>query len=103
MPGLEPGSFAFRDKSTPARPHRVHPIWYNWSLCLCSTYVIATAALPTYLSDAHGAKDVQEDEGAISVVITHQVAVTQALQPRDGAKWQLGHHTPIKTVGKNNP
>lgn len=53
---------------------------------------------PSHLSDAHGAQDVKEDEGAISIVIPKQIAVAEALQPRDGNEGQLGHHTPIKAV-----
>lgn len=54
----------------------------------------------TNLSDAHCTEDVEEDEGAVSIVVTHQVAVTEALQPRDGHEWKLGHNTSIKTRGE---
>lgn len=29
----------------------------------------------TYLSDGHGAEDVEEDEGAVSVILAEQVAM----------------------------
>lgn len=35
--------------------------------------------IDTNLPDAHSTEDVEEDEGAVSVVITHQVTVTEAL------------------------
>lgn len=53
-----------------------------------------------YLSDGHGAEDVEEDEGAVRVVLAQQVAVRQPLDVRQRHKRQLGHHSSIKTGRK---
>ena len=49
------------------------------------------------LPDRHGAEDVEEDERTVSVVLAGQVAVRQALDPRDGRERQLGHHPAVET------
>ena len=41
----------------------------------------------TYLSDGHGAEDVEEDEGAVCEVLTHEVAVRQTLDQGEGCVW----------------
>ena len=56
----------------------------------------------TDLSDGHGAEDVDEDEGAVEVVVTHQVPVRQVLQDADGHEGQLGHDATVKTGEKRN-
>jgi hypothetical protein len=55
----------------------------------------------TYLSDGHGAEDVEEDEGAVGEVGAHEVAMGDAVQPGDGHKRQLGDHAPIKSTANN--
>lgn len=53
-----------------------------------------------YLSDGHGAEDVEEDKGAVRVVLAQQVAVRQPLDVRQRHKRQLGHHPSIKAGRK---
>lgn len=55
-------------------------------------------ALP-YLSDGHGAEDVQEDEGAVGEVLAHQVAMGDSSEQGEGFKGQLGHNMAIKPGG----
>lgn len=50
-----------------------------------------------YLSDGHGAENVEEDEGAVGVVFAQQVAVRQALDVGQRHEGQLGHHAAVKT------
>lgn len=51
----------------------------------------------THLSDGHGAENVEEDEGAVSVILTQEVAVGEALDVREGDKRELCHHPAIKS------
>lgn len=48
------------------------------------------------LSDCHGAEDVEEYEGAVSVVIAHEVAMGDTPNQREGFKGEPGYHTAIK-------
>ncbi|MPC27345.1 hypothetical protein E2C01_020514 [Portunus trituberculatus] len=43
-----------------------------------------------------GIVDKVEDEGAVCIVVAHQVPVAEALQPRDGDERQLSHNSAIK-------
>lgn len=52
----------------------------------------------TDLSDSHGAENVEEDEGTVSDIITHQISVGDSLEEREGLKWKFGYHVPIKTA-----
>lgn len=45
------------------------------------------------LSNAHGAQDVEEYEGAVRVIVPQQIAVTEALQPRDGGEGKVRHNS----------
>ena len=49
------------------------------NLFACSSRGSKTESLLDVLSDGHGAEDVEEDEAAVSHVITQQVPVTQTL------------------------
>ncbi len=51
-----------------------------------------------YLSDSHGAKDVEKDKGAVSGVISHERTMGQPLQERYRLKWQLSNYQTIKSV-----
>lgn len=51
----------------------------------------------THLSDWHGAENVEEDEGAVSVILTQEVAVGETLDVWEGDKWKLCHHSAIKS------
>lgn len=42
---------------------------------------ISSLSLGHYLTNRHGAKDVQEDEGAVIVIIPWQVTMGQSLDP----------------------
>ena len=63
---------------------------HNWSIsCMSASYVWEKrldwkiqvfCELYRYLSNGHGAEDVEEDEGTVVVVITNQVSVRQILQ-----------------------
>lgn len=55
-----------------------------------------TQHLLNILSDGHSAKDVEEYEGAVSVVLSKEIAVRQTLDIGQGHKGQLGHNPPIK-------
>lgn len=81
----------------------VFPYWYSWYQNKWYLPIIIITLSPTlaHLPDAHGTENVEKDEWTICVVIPKQIAVTEALQPRDGDKWQLGHHPPIKAVSKH--
>lgn len=48
------------------------------------------------LSDGHGAEDVEEDEGAVGVVLAQQVAVGKALDVGQWHKGEFGHDSSIK-------
>jgi len=48
------------------------------------------------LSYAHGTEDVQEDEGAVRVVVPRQVAVTEALQQANGRERQVGNYAAVE-------
>ena len=52
------------------------------------------------LSDAHGAQDVQEYEGAMCVVIPHQVTVAQPLEPGDRRERQVSHNASVEAEHK---
>ena len=49
-----------------------------------------------HLSDGHGAEDVEEDEGAVCEVITHEVAVRQTLDQGEGGEGKLCHDMAVK-------
>ena len=49
-----------------------------------------------HLSDGHGAEDVEEDEGAVCEVITHEVAVRQTLDQGEGGEGKLRHDMAVK-------
>ncbi len=49
------------------------------------------------LAYGHGAEDVEEDEGAVGVVVAGQTAVRQALHPGDGLERQFRHHSTLET------
>lgn len=51
----------------------------------------------THLSDWHGAENVEEDEGAVSVILTQQVAVGETLDVWEGDERKLCHHSAIKS------
>lgn len=51
----------------------------------------------THLSDWHSAENVEEDEGAVSVILTQEVAVGETLDVREGDKRKLCHHSAIKS------
>lgn len=53
-----------------------------------------------YLSDGHGAEDVQEDEGAVGVILAQQVTVRQALDVGQRHERQLGHNSAVKAGQK---
>lgn len=54
----------------------------------------------THLPDRHCAENVEEDEGAVSVILTQKVAVGQALDVWEGDKRKLCHHSAIKSEKK---
>lgn len=54
-------------------------------LCVC-----------VYLSDGHGAEDVEEDEGAVGVILAQQVAMWKSLDVWEGHERQFCHHSSIK-------
>lgn len=56
--------------------------------------------LSCYLSDGHGAEDVEEDKGAVSVIFAQQVAMRQSLDIRKWHERQFGHDSSIKTEEK---
>lgn len=62
----------------------------------CSSGGRETEHLLNVLSDGHGAEDVEEDEGAVGVVLAQQVAVRQSLDVGQRRERQLGHYSPIK-------
>lgn len=51
----------------------------------------------THLSDRHRAENVEEDEGAVSIILTQKVAVGETLDVREGDKWKLCDHSAIKS------
>ena len=53
---------------------------------------------PGYLSDGHGAEDVEEDEGAVGEVLPQKVAMGQALDVGDGGEGQFGHDPSVKAT-----
>jgi len=53
----------------------------------------------THLSNGHGAQDIEEDEGAVSEVAAHQVAVGNSSQESERFKWKFCNHTTIKPGG----
>lgn len=55
-----------------------------------------------YLSDRHGAEDVEEDKGAVGVVFTQQVAVRQPLNVGQRNKRQFGHNPSIEAARQKN-
>lgn len=64
---------------------------------LTPTWVYSHCKCRSYLSDGHGAEDVEEDEGAVSVILAQQVAMRQSLDVRQRHKRQFGHYSSIKT------
>lgn len=48
------------------------------------------------LSNAHSAEHVEEDEGALGVVLPRQVPVAKPLQEGDGREGEVGHHAPFE-------
>lgn len=56
----------------------------------------------THLSDWHCTKNVQEDEGTVSVIFTQKVAVGETLDVRERNKWKLCHHSAIKSGKKEH-
>jgi len=48
------------------------------------------------LANGHGAQNVEEDEGAVRVVIAGKIPVAQTLDPGDGRKGQLGNDTAVE-------
>ncbi len=53
-----------------------------------------------YLSNWHGAQDVEEDEGTVGVIFTQEVAVWEALDIWQRDKWKFGYNTTIKAEMK---
>ena len=53
-----------------------------------------------YLSDGHGAEDVEEDKGAVCKILAQQVAVGQPLDVGQRHKRQLGHYSSVKAEQK---
>ena len=51
---------------------------------------------PGYLSDRHGAEDVEEDEGTVGKVLPQKVTMGQALDVGDGGEGQFGHNPSVK-------
>lgn len=51
----------------------------------------------THLSDWHGAENVEEDEGAVRVILTQEVAVRETLDVREGDERKLCHYSAIKS------
>lgn len=51
-----------------------------------------------YLANGHCANDIEKDEGAVSVVVSQQATVTDALNPRYGRERQLGNYMTVKSV-----
>lgn len=49
-----------------------------------------------YLSNGHGAQNVQEDERAVCVVFSQQIAVRKALDVGQWDKGKFGYDSPIK-------
>lgn len=49
-----------------------------------------------YLSDRHGAQDIQENEGAVSEILSQQVTVRQALDVGQRHKRQLGYDSTVE-------
>lgn len=65
----------------------------------------ATTAPPwvccrSYLSDGHGAEDVEEDKGAVCVILAQQVAMRQALDVGERHEWQPGHDSSVEAKQK---
>jgi len=48
------------------------------------------------LSNAHSTQHVEEDEGALSVVLPRQVPVAHPLQEGDGREGEVRHHSPFE-------
>lgn len=48
------------------------------------------------LPDRHGAENIEEDEGAVSVILPQQVAMGQALDVGEGDKRKFCHHPAVK-------
>lgn len=53
-----------------------------------------------YLSDGHGAEDVEEDKGAVCKILAQQVAVGQPLDVGQRHERQLGNYSSIKAEQK---
>lgn len=51
----------------------------------------------TNLSDGHCTQNIQKYEGTLCVIVSGQVPVGQALQPRDWQKWKSRHDSSVKT------
>ena len=58
------------------------------------------AKFRTHLSDGHGAEDVEEDEGAVCEVFSHEVAVGQTLQEGEGSEGKLCYHVTVEPADK---
>lgn len=53
-----------------------------------------------HLSDGHGAEDVEEDEGAVGVILAKQVTVRQPLDVRQRHEGQLRHDPAIEAENR---
>lgn len=49
-----------------------------------------------YLSDGHGAEDVEEDKGAVGVILAQQVAMWKTLDVGQRHERQFGHNSSIE-------
>ena len=55
-----------------------------------------------HLSNAHSTQHVEEDEGALSVVLPRQVPVAHPLQEGDGREGEVRHHSPFEAARRDD-
>lgn len=64
----------------------------------CSARRRKTEHLLDVLTHGHRAQNVQENEGALVVIFAGQIAMAQALDPRDGQKGKASYYASIETI-----